>query len=529
MRVFLAAACMLVVGCTNLKSQNPKKVLRLNFTRNVPTFDPRKGGDTVSSAVQFMLFEGLTGMTESSTNQLSLAEKVEVSDDYKTYRFTLKNLKWSNGLPITAYDFELSWKQMLSPDFPAPNAFLLFPIKNATKAKNHEVSLDEVGIHAIDDLTLVVELENPTPYFTELTSFCALFPVAYDKAQSCPYHFDAPTPDFPVSGAFKIRSWKPGYELILEKNPFFHAHENVEIDEIRISFVADDMTAFHLFENGELDLCGGFFGDIPYEEAERLKSENRIEKVAIGSTTFLSLNLDKFPFHNAAIRKSLFYILNRKAIIKNILQFDETTAMGCIPPFMKKNMMFDPSDDGNLSKGIEAFEQGLHELHLDRESFPELTLTVGISNLHHRVALAIQDQLQEQLNIKVKLEPLDLKVYLDKINSKKHSMALCMSVIQYHDIMNILERFKYKSNPKNFSGFESLEYRKLLELSSLSHQIDYRLQYLIDAEKLLIDDASVIGVYHSHFIFAKHPRVSGFYVSPIGSMHVNYIRLNSRH
>lgn len=527
LRLLFLSLFFCLIGCSKFQPAAPKKVLRLNFTKNPPTLDPRKGGDPISSTIQFMLFEGLTGMTKESTSKLSLAEKVEIDQDFKTYLFHIKKTKWSNGKPITAYDFEKSWKEMLRHDFPCPNSYLLFPIKNAKKAKNNEIAIEEVGVKAINDQLLEVQLEQPTPYFLELTSFCALFPAPYHLENECHYSFDAPNPNFPVSGAFKIKSWHPGYELVLEKNPYFHAADKVEIDEIRISFVTDEMTAFHLFENNEIDLWGGFFGDIPFEEAQHLKEQNLLQKVSIGSTTFLSLNLEKFPFNNPSIRKAFYYALNRQEIINNILQFDESVAMGCVPPFMKKNIAFDKSDDGNNEKAISYFEQGLKELKIDRHSFPELTLTLGISNLHSRVALAIQDQLQEVLKIKVKLETLDLKVYLDKINTKKHTFALCMSVIQYNDIMNILERFQYKMNPKNFSGFENAQYIKLLQESCLSPKFDLRLNCFLEAEKILLEEVPIVGVYHSNFIYIKQKQIEDFYVSPIGSMHVNYIRIKN--
>ena len=122
-------------GCKSENSVEKKKILRLNFYKTPPTLDPRKGSDPVASTFHFMLFDGLTGLTKESSSTLILADSYENSKDFKTYTFHLKKAKWSNGEPITAYDFEKSWKEMLSPSFPCPNAHLLFPIKNAENAK----------------------------------------------------------------------------------------------------------------------------------------------------------------------------------------------------------------------------------------------------------------------------------------------------------------------------------------------------------------------------------------------------------
>jgi oligopeptide transport system substrate-binding protein len=519
------ALVLFCASCSTHSTPQKKKILKLNFSKNPPTLDPRKGGDPISSTFQFMLFDGLTGMTKDSTSSLMIAKSCEISEDFKTYKFQLKETKWSNGDWITAQDFEKSWKDMLRPDFPCPNSHLLFPIKNAQKVKNGLLPIDELKVYAKDDHTLIVELEHPTPYFLELTSFCALFPVCSSKNTASDYSYDAPNPNFPVSGAFRIKEWKPGYEMILEKNPYYHSADLIEIDEIKISFVTDDMTAFNLFENKEIDILGGFFSDIPMEEAQALKEQNRLETVSIGSTTFCSFNLDKYPFHNRNIRKAFSYAINRDEIVQNILQYGEIKAFGCIPPFMKKGMIKEYLEIGSQKTAEDFFSKGLKELGIAKEEFPEIILTVGISNLHKRIAVAIQNQIETTLGIKVRLETLDLKVYLDKINSKKHTFALCMSVIQYNDIMNILERFRLKSNSKNFSAFENAVFIKNLDESSKSNRFDSRLHHFLQAEKILLEEAAIAPLFHSNFVYIKQDHIHGFYVSPIGSMHVNFISI----
>ncbi len=515
-------------SCAKQPTEPPKKVLRLNFNKAPPTLDPRKGGDPISSTFQFMLFEGLTSMTKESTSNLALAERVEISDDFKIYEFHLREVYWSDGTPITAFDFERSWKEMLTPNFPCPNSHLLFPIKNAQDVKNGILPVDELGVVAINDKLLRVDLENPTPYFLELTSFCALFAVPHSHQQNCPYLFDASNPHFPVSGAFKIKTWKPGYEMILEKNPDYYLSQKVEIDEIKISFVSDETTTYNLFENQEIDLLGGFFGDIPLEEAQNLKEQNKLQTVSIGSTTFCSFNLDKFPFNNINIRKAFSYALNRSEIVRNILQFDEILTTGCIPPFMKKGLITEYVEDGNIELAKYYFQKGLEELGIDEAGFPEIVMTLSSASLQTRVALAIQSQLQDVLGINLRLEPLDFKVYIDKINSKNHKIALCSIIIQYNDIMNILERFRFKSNPKNFSGFENPIFSSKLNDSCKSNLFDQRLQSFLDAEKILLDDFAIIGLYHSNFVYIKQDPIQDFYVSPIGSMHLNFIKIQNQ-
>ncbi|MDN3508104.1 MAG: ABC transporter substrate-binding protein, partial [Simkaniaceae bacterium] len=161
----LALLALLMTSCDSEKGSKAsnKSTLHVNFLTAPPTLDPRKTRDMTSSTAIFMLFEGLTKSTPESSHAPSLAERIEISDDQRIYTFYLREAKWSNGDLITSYDFEYTWKSMLSPTFPSPNANLLYSIKNAKEAKLGEVDIDRVGILCPDSQTLVVELNNPVP------------------------------------------------------------------------------------------------------------------------------------------------------------------------------------------------------------------------------------------------------------------------------------------------------------------------------------------------------------------------------
>ena len=118
------------------------------------------------------LFEGLVKRYPDGSIKLAQAESYKVSDDQLTYTFTLRDTVWSNNTPVTAYDFEQTWKDVLKPDFPSVNAQLFSPIKNAEAAKKGLVSLDKVGIHASDAKTLIITLEKPTSYLFQSEDLC---------------------------------------------------------------------------------------------------------------------------------------------------------------------------------------------------------------------------------------------------------------------------------------------------------------------------------------------------------------------
>lgn len=201
----LLFCCLLIVaGCArNSPSHNS---LKISFNIQPTTIDPRLASDFVSSTLVCMIYEGLTRCTPGNGVEAALAERVEISKDQKTYTFYLREAYWTDGTPITAKDFASSWKQILTSA--SSSSFLFYPIKNGERCAKKEVTADEVGIYPIQDRVLVVELEQPTPYFYSLTAFPSFLPVASH----------APDDSNVVSGPFQIEKMSHNNEIVLKKN-----------------------------------------------------------------------------------------------------------------------------------------------------------------------------------------------------------------------------------------------------------------------------------------------------------------------
>jgi len=269
---------LVLMGCSpKPKKESEKTTLHLNISRDVVTFDPRKGGDFVSSTLQFLLFEGLTKMTPYSIVSPALAEQIDVSDDHLVYTFHLRDAKWSNGAPITAFDFVQTWKDMLQPNFPCPNAHLLYPIKNAENAKRGLVSDRQIGIRAINHKLLEIHLEKPTPYFLEMISFCVFFPVHQNTALRNPQWTNSQGDEFVCNGPYKLVKHKRGNEILLEKNPHYWDAANVSLDQIKISIIDNEMTAMKLYEMNELDVLGLPFTGIPSDYVPTLMDKGMVK------------------------------------------------------------------------------------------------------------------------------------------------------------------------------------------------------------------------------------------------------------
>jgi len=237
-------------------------VLRLNMKTEPKTMDPRKGVDRYSMQMHFLFFEGLVKVYPDQSVKLAQAKSYEVSEDKLTYTFRLRDTVWSNNT-VTAYDFEQTWKDILRPDFPSMSASLFSSIKNADAAKQGLVSLDEVGIKAIDAKTLVITLETPNPYLFKLLSFSAFFPVNIENDRKNPRWPEKVGPNFLCNGPYLLEKWVPGDQVVVARNPQYRKTQDLHPEKIVFNIVENDAITLEMFEKGLVDVIGDCLTNIP--------------------------------------------------------------------------------------------------------------------------------------------------------------------------------------------------------------------------------------------------------------------------
>jgi hypothetical protein len=199
------------------------------------SLDPRLGGDEMSSSLLKMLFEGLTRIDQDGKPALAVANSLDISNNGRRYIFTLRDSFWNNGEPVTANDFCYAWRKILSPSFTTPFAYLFYAIKNAELAKKGKIPLDAIGVYAINDKTLVVELEHPCSYFLELTASPLYSPVNHRIDYMHPNWPLQTGKDYVCNGPFYLESMNSRKVYILQKNPTYWDAPAVELGRIQIS------------------------------------------------------------------------------------------------------------------------------------------------------------------------------------------------------------------------------------------------------------------------------------------------------
>ena len=503
----------------------PAQVIRINFTNTPFTLDPRKTTDPITTVTNHMFYEKLTRLNSEGTIELALAERVEISKDQKRYLFFLRKSLWSNGLPLTAHHFENAWKQALSPDFSSHSVYLLFPIQNAERAKRQECSLNEVGVKALNDDTLLIELERPTPYFLKLVSHPVYSPIPH-AGEAVPYpHCNNKDPIL-TNGPFTVKSWKSNHELVAVKNPHYWNAKEVQIQEIHATIISDEATALKLFKCNKLDYVGGLISPLPMDAIPSLKEAGCLLREPIAGTVLAFFNIHQFPFHNFNIRKAFALAVNKKEIIENVTQMFDEVAIGLVPPLLKQNQPSSISSHDDSEEALTYFKKGLQELGISRKAFPPITYSFFNSELQYQLALAIQGQWQKALGVTIELKPADLKSYLPKLHSHQFEIAQMAWIAQYDDPLSFLERFISRSSHCNYSDWENVGYQSLIE-KSFCQEGQNRSLLLEEAEQIIKNEIPNIPIYHYSAVYIKNPRLKGLAISRLGDIQFHKAFLDS--
>ena len=508
--LILLLLLVLLFTCQSRPSKKTNtQVLRLNIHTEPPTLDPRKATDCVSIFVIKQCQEGLMQRGHDGKARPGLAERYDVSADGLIYTFYLRETEWSDGKPLTAHDFERSWKTLLDPSFPSEQAFELYLLKNGKAAKEKKVSIDEVGVKALDAKTLRIELEHPAPYFLSLITIHPFFPI--------PDPFDP----YISSGPFRLKKWRHFDELTLEKNPSYWGESKVKLETVHLYIIEDDQTELNLFENGELDWTGHPFSNLPNDALPELRKHQTIEQLPLDATYLYSFNTSVYPFNNVNFRKALSLAINREEIVNNITQMGQIPSSSLVPPTMWDEAG-EPYFKEDLAEAKELFNKALKELGTTLEELPPITLSYNTSVGHHKIAQAIQQQWVSAFGLKVQLQNKEWKVFLDDVHHGNFQVARGGSSASIDDPIDFLDTFIYPKSNSNASNWGNPEYTHLINKAKQTNDAKKRLHILKRAEKLMISEMPIAPIYTYRGSFISKPYVKNVYISVLGDMDIKH-------
>jgi oligopeptide transport system substrate-binding protein len=485
------------------------RFLRLSFQSDPRSLDPRIGIDFPSSLAVKMLFEGLMRIGQDGKIEPALAESYEISDDHKIYTFHLRPCIWSNGDEITAYDFEYSWKKVVEPGGENLGAQNFYPIKNAKAIIQGKKSIDSVGIRALDEKTLQVELIHPTPYFLEVLASPSYFPVNSKVDRATPNWANQEGKAFVCNGPFFLAKHRVEDEIVVEKNPYYWDADSVKLPGISIA-ILDSLTQLNLFEKNQLDWLGKPLSKMPVDVGETLNVEY---SQTIGIYWYF-INVNSFPFQNKKIRQAFAYAINRKEITDHVLDGGETPAMALLPdliatqisPFFK---------DHDTDKALKLFHEGLDELGITKEDVPEITINYTAVPIHQRVAETLQQQLKQTFHLNIKLEQQEWKVHYGKLQKGNYQIGGMAWQSWLRDPIYIMQTFRDRSDGVNMSKWENKRYQSLLNAAECEIDQNKRKMLFNKAESLILDEMPVIPLYFTTIAYCKNPKLKNVHLSEL--------------
>lgn len=496
------------------RAKGTQQEITINITTEPQTLDPRKVRALNDANVIRMFMDGLTRTNKNGETSLAAAKKVDISSDLKTYTFTLRESKWSNGDPVTSHDFAYAWKKSLTPSFIAPNANLLYVIRNAKEANMGNLPLSLVGIETPNEKTLVVTLNHPTPYFLDLIAHPIYFPVnsKVDRSNS---HWAEKETSYVGNGPFILSEWKHHNTIIAKKNPAYWDQKNVALSKVDLVMVSED-TGFKMFDSKDVSWDGSPFSAISIDAIQSLKGSNQLHMTPALATSWVRINIKHSPFESKKMRQAFAYAVDREAIVEHVLQGKQIPATGIVPQAM--GLSDTPYfTDADVTTASRLFEEALEEQGMTRESLPEIVLTYGAGERAHIIVQALQSQWQEAFGIRVRLEPVEKKVYFDRVTKKNYTLALGDWFADFGDPINFLEVFTKDAGTNN-TNWHNPGYDELLETSYLAMDKEERRAILRRSEELIMSEVPVVPIFHYSLLHVQDEQLKDVVLTTMGSI-----------
>lgn len=529
----ILAALTLVLGACGFggdKSSDDKsgeKTLNLSIASEPPSLHPQLATDTQSGSILNGVFEGLTRVDGQGKVENAMAEDVKVSDDKLTYTFTLRDAKWSNGDQVVAGDFEYAWKWALEPKNAAQYSYIFYAIKGAEAYNTGKGKAEDVGVKALDDKTLEVTLNNPTPYFLELTAFYSYMPVDQKVVEKNDKWFAEAGDNYVTNGPYTLKEWKHNDSVTLAKSDTYWDKENVDVDKINIAMVESSTTADRMFQSGDLDFLGAPFQGVALDKIDSYKKDKSLNIKDTAAIYVYKFNTKDDVMKNKNIRKALTLGMDRQGLIDNVTKGEQKPANGVVPKSIngwdsQKTFL----KDNDMAAAKEALQAGMKELGIKDASDIKVKLSINTDEAHAAIAQYIQEGWNKNLGINVTIDNSEWQVYLDKVDNGDFQVARMGWSGDYNDATTFLDQYTTASNGNNQTGWESKEYQTLMAKAQKETNDETRLGYLQQAEQVLMADYPVAPIYDYTTLYVVKDGITGMEPDVLGNINLKNVKIS---
>jgi len=514
------ASCGVNKSTVESKKANENKVEQiatLSAGTPVQSLDPATAVDQTSVTLLANVMEGLYRLDEKNHPQPAIAAaQPKISNSGKTYTIVIRDgAKWVDGTDITADDFVTAWQRVLDPKTASPNVELFAAIKNAKEISIGKQQKETLGVKSKGNKTIEIELEEPTPYFTDLLALTAYFPVQQNAVKEYGKEYGTTKENIVTNGAFTLTDLNGvgiSDKWTISKNPKYWDKKHVTMEKIKFQVVKDINTGINLYNDGQLD-------DAPVagEYSKQLENNKDFIRELSATTMFLEVNQrnKKSITSNKHARQAINFAIDREAISNKILTNGSIPAKGVVP----SKLVYNPKTGKDFtnsslvyldkSKAKDSWEKAKKEL---KGTDLSIDIMVNEEDLSKKLGEYLQNELQDTLDgLKVSVTAVPATLQTERLNSGNFMIALSGWQADFADPVSFLANFESKSS-LNHGGYANEEYDKLLKNNSSK-----RLQELKDAEKLILEDAGVIPLLQIGNAKLRNQKISEMKVHSIGA------------
>ena len=490
--------------------------------------DPHQVNALTDMNILNALFEGLTVLDEGTSRPLpGVASSWQVSPDGLVWTFQLRDgALWSDGSALTAEDFVWSFRRILAPKLASPNAYLLWPLKNARSLSDGKIrDFDQLGAKSISAHTLELTLEAPCPWFATLVSNPPWFPVkratiekfgAWDERGT---RWTRPE-NMVCNGPFLLKEWALQSRLIVEANPHYWDTTRSSLRQIIFYPGESIATDERSFRTGQLHVTY----DLPPSKIDTYRKESP-ESLRIDSfyeTFLLKLNQSKAPLNKPEVRRALSIALSRRSLCEAVLR-------GSRPPAYSLAPSLDPKappgvrikEDADAARALlsqAGFPGG--------KGFPELEIQYKSDDIHKAVVEAIQQMWLKELGVRSTLAPLEQKTWLSNQATSSYQVSTYRWVGDYLNPNTFLELWLADSG-NNQTNWSDRIYDRLVGEAARTLDDTRRTTLQQQAEQILIDQSPIIPIFHGARVYLINPSVKNWHAAPLGLRRFQFVKLQA--
>lgn len=527
----LLLTCGLLAACgtgeSNVVQGNRDGILHYGNGAEPQGLDPHVVTGVPENHLIRALFEGLAVKNPVTLEpEPGVAERWTFNDDRTVITFFLNpNARWSNGEQVTASDYVWSWNRALHPMTGNLYAYMLYPVKNAERYAKGEIDdFADVGVKALDETTLEVTLNAPTPYFIQLMDHYSTFAVHPETLMQFGEMTDRFTPwtrvgNIVSNGAFVLTDWALNRHIKMAKSPHYWDRDNVSLNGVVFYPTENEVSEERMFRVEQLHRTEGVPLDkVPVYRA--IPDSPYMQDPYLGTYYYL-INTDREPVNDVRVRKALSMALDRDQLARTVMQEVVIPAYSITPPntlgyYPPKLFDFDPEKARAL-----LAEAG----YPNGDGWPGIEVIYNTNEAHRKIAVAVQQMWKKHLNIDVTISNQEWKVYLNAVSQRDFQVARRGWIGDYVDPNNFLDLF-ITDGGNNNTGYADDRYDDMiLQQAPRANTQEERFKVFYDAETLLMEQMPIIPIYTYATRHLVHPSVEGMTPNLMDSLNLKYVKL----